>query len=321
MTNQENNNFFKEQAGLIESSRLTTLQVNLGRLCNLNCNHCHHTASQDSTEVMPWSVMEEIIDITGKTTINTVDITGGAPELNPNLKRFIDRLHRPGLNIILRTNLVVLEEPEQAGLAEYLKERNVKLVASLPCYMEKNVNDQRGDEIFPKSIAALEKLNRLGYGTTNGLELDLVYNPVGPFLPGKQEELEAIYHRELKLQHGIIFNQLLVLTNMPIGRFKENLIKNGQLSEYLNLLQGAYNQATLSNLMCRSQILVGWDGVIYDCDFNLALGYPVDMEKAHITCFDEEKLIGRTIVTENHCFGCTAGEGSSCSGSLEAGAW
>ena len=319
MKNQEISNF-KKQTGLLYSYRIATLQVNLGRLCNLNCNHCHHTASQDSTEVMPWSVMEEIINAVDNTAINTIDITGGAPELNPNLKRFIDGLHRPGLNIMLRTNLVVLEEPGQAGLAEYLKEKNVKLVASLPCYMEKNVNDQRGDDIFPISIAAIEKLNSLGYGTTNGPELDLVYNPGGPFLPGQQEELEAIYRRELKLQPGITFNKLLTITNMPIGRFKENLAKNGQLSKYLNLLQGAYNQATLPNLMCRSQILVGWDGVIYDCDFNLALGYPVDVEKAHITCFDESKLTGRTIVTGNHCFGCTAGAGSSCSGSLEAGA-
>lgn len=263
--------------------------------------------------------MEEIIKVIDSTAINTVDITGGAPELNPNLKRFIDGLYRPGLVIMLRSNLVTLEEPEQAGLAEYLKEKNVKLVASLPCYMEKNVNEQRGDDTFTKSIAALKKLNSLGYGKDEGPELDLVYNPGGPFLPGQQEELEAIYRRELKLQQGITFNKLLTLTNMPIGRFKENLVKNGQLSEYLNLLQGAYNQATLSNLMCRSQILVGWDGVIYDCDFNLALGYPADVEKAHITCFDENSLAGRAIVTGNHCFGCTAGAGSSCSGSLESG--
>ncbi len=318
MTNQESKNF-KEQAGPIESSRLTTLQANLGRLCNLSCNHCHLNASSESTEVMPWSIMEEIIKMINSTAINTVDLTGGAPELNPYLKRFIDVLHRPGLNIILRSNLVALEDHGQVELAEFLKEKNVKIVASLPCYTENNVNEQRGEETFSKSIAVLKKLNSLGYGKDEGPELDLVYNPGGPFLPGQQEELEAIYRSELKVQHGITFNSLLVLTNMPIGRFKEHLFKSGQLSEYLNLLQGAYNQATLSNLMCRSQIVVGWDGVIYDCDFNLALGYPVDLEKAHITCFDQAKLIGRTIVTGNHCFGCTAGAGSSCSGSLEAG--
>ena len=317
MISQKNN--FEKQAGPLDSYRMTTLQANLGRLCNINCNHCHLTASPDSTEIMPWNVMEEIINVVDNTAINTVDITGGAPELNSYLKRFVDGLHRPGLSIILRTNLVVLEEPEQAGLAEYLKEKNVKLVASLPCYMEKTVNEQRGDETFTKSIAALKKLNSLGYGKDEGPELDLAYNPGGPFLPGRQQELEDIYRKELQLQHGIIFSRLLVLTNMPIGRFKENLFNSGQLNEYLNLLQDAYNQAALSNLMCRSQILVGWDGVIYDCDFNLALGCPVNVEKAHITCFDEAKLIGRTITTGNHCFGCTAGAGSSCSGSLEAG--
>lgn len=319
MINQAKNNFEK-QAGPLSSHRLTTLQANLGRLCNLNCNHCHLSASPDSTEVMPWSIMEEIIKVIDNTMINTVDITGGAPELNPNLKRFIDGLHRPELNIMLRSNLVALEEPERVGLAEYLKEKNVKIVASLPCYMEINVNKQRGDETFTKSIVALKKLNSIGYGKDEGPELDLVYNPGGPFLPGSQEELETIYHRELKLQHEIIFNRLLVLTNMPIGRFKEMLSDGGQLNEYLALLQSTYNQATLADLMCRSQISVGWDGIIYDCDFNLALGCPADVEKAHITCFDEEKLINRTIVTGNHCFGCTAGAGSSCSGSLEAGA-
>ncbi|MGM0653674.1 MAG: arsenosugar biosynthesis radical SAM (seleno)protein ArsS, partial [Bacillota bacterium] len=267
-----------------------------------------------------WNVMEEIIKVVNRTVISTVDITGGAPELNPYLKRFIDELHNPGLVIILRTNLVALGEPAQAGLAEFLKEKNVKLAASLPCHMEENVTDQRGDETFTRSIVALKKLNNLGYGTEEGPELDLVYNPGGPFLPGKQGELESAYRKELKQQHGITFNRLLVLTNMPLGRFKNLLFKKNQLNEYLALLQNAYNQSTLSGLMCRSQISVGWDGVLYDCDFNLALGSPAGVEKAHITCFDEEKLIGRTIVTGNHCFGCTAGAGSSCSGSLEAGA-
>lgn len=319
MINQVKNNF-KKQTGPIVSCPITILQANLGRLCNLGCNHCHLSASPDSTELMPWNVMEEIVKVVDNTKFNTVDITGGAPELNPNLKRFIDLLCRPGLNIMLRTNLVALEEPGQVGLADYFKEKNVKLVASLPCYMESNVTAQRGRETFDKSIATLKKLNSLGYGKEEGLELDLVYNPGGAFLPGSQEELEVIYRNELKLQYGIKFNRLLVLTNMPIGRFKETLSGSGQLNEYLELLQSTYNQATLADLMCRSQISIGWDGIIYDCDFNLALGYPADVEKAHITCFDEEKLINRTIVTGNHCFGCTAGAGSSCNGSLEAGA-
>ena len=319
MIKQEENSF-ENLAGSLSSYRITTLQANLGRLCNLSCNHCHLEASQDSTEVMPWNVMDEIIKVVDRTAISTVDITGGAPELSPYLKRFIYELHSPGLDIILRSNLVALEEPAQEGLAEFFKEKNVKLAASLPCYMEENVTDQQGDETFTKSIATLKKLNSLGYGKEEGPELNLVYNPGGPYLPGQQEELEAIYRKELKQQHGITFNRLLVLTNMPIGRFNKNLVKSGQLNEYLELLQSAYNHSNLSDLMCRNQISVGWDGVIYDCDFNLALGYPVDVKKAHITCFDEAKLIGRTITTGNHCFGCTAGAGSSCSGSLEAGA-
>ncbi len=310
---------FAGRAGPIKSFPVTTLQANLGRVCNLSCTHCHHAASPEAKETMPWEVMEEIIKVAEKAEITTVDITGGAPELHPQLCSFIDRLCRPGLDLMLRTNLVALVEPEQAGLAEHLKEKNVKLVASLPCYREENVTAQRGDVTFNKSIAALKKLNSLGYGKGNGLALDLVYNPGGPFLPGRQEELEAIYRRELQLDYEITFSRLLTLTNVPIGRFKDDLCKKGQLNQYLQLLRDSYNRATLSGLMCRSQISVGWDGTIYDCDFNLALSFPADVEKAHITCFDSNKHSKRTIVSGEHCFSCTAGAGSSCAGALEAG--
>ncbi len=317
--NKKEKQTFSDRAGPIKSFPVTILQANLGRICNLSCNHCHHAASPEAKEMMPREVMEEIIKVVEKADITTVDITGGAPELHPDLCPFINRLCRPGLNIILRTNLVALMEPEQAGLAAYLKEKKIELVASLPCYMEENVTAQRGDLAYNKSIAALKKLNSLGYGQDNGLELDLVYNPGGPFLPGRQEELEAIYRRELQLEHGITFNRLLTLTNMPIGRFKDILFKKGQLNQYFELLRDSYNQATLSGLMCRSQISVGWDGTIYDCDFNLALDAPVDVEKAHIACFDLNSLKNRTIVAGEHCYGCTAGAGSSCNGTLEAG--
>jgi len=313
------NQSFADLAGPIKSFPVTTLQANLGRVCNLSCNHCHHAASPEAKEVMPWEVMEEIIKVAANAEIKTVDITGGAPELYPQLYPFIDRLNKRGHNIMLRTNLVALMEPGQAGLAEYFREKNVKLIASLPCYMEENVTAQRGDIAFNKSIAALKKLNSLGYGKENGLELDLVYNPGGPFLPGSQEELEAIYRQELQLEHGITFSRLLTLTNMPVGRFKSMLFENGQLNRYLQLLRDSFNQVNLSGLMCRSQITVDWDGTIYDCDFNLALDLPSDLEKAHISCFDFNSFSNRTIVAREHCFSCTAGAGSSCGGALKTG--
>lgn len=317
--NKKENISLASLVGPIKSFPITTLQVNLGRICNLSCNHCHHAASPQEKEVMPWEIMEEIIKVAEKVEITTVDITGGAPELHPRLRPFIDRLSGPGLDLILRTNLVALEESGQAGLAEYFRDKNVKLVASLPCYMEENVTAQRGEVTFNKSIAALKKLNSLGYGKENGLELDLVYNPGGPFLPSWQEELEAIYRRELQLGHGITFNRLLILINMPIGRFKNALFENGQLNQYLQLLRDSFNPANLPGLMCRSQITIGWDGIIYDCDFNLALGFPADLEKAYIKYLDFTRIKNRTIVAGEHCFGCTAGAGSSCSGALEIG--
>ncbi len=318
MDKRENQGFI-DRAGPIKSFPVTTLQANLGRVCNLKCNHCHHGASPGAKETMPWEVMEEIIRIAEKAEITTVDITGGAPELHPQLCPFIDKLSRAGIDIILRTNLVALVEPEQAGLAEYLKEKNVKLVASLPCYMEENVTAQRGDTTFYKSIAALKKLNSIGYGKENGLDLDLVYNPGGPFLPGREEELEAVFRRELQLDYGIIFSRLLALTNMPIGRFKDKLCKKGQLNQYLQLLRDSFNPENLPGLMCRSQIAVGWDGIIYDCDFNLALGFPADVEKTHIKSFDFTRVNKRSIVLGDHCYCCTAGAGSSCAGALKVG--
>jgi len=311
-------NDFKLITGNLHSNNLNSLQVNLGRLCNLCCNHCHLAASPYSTEVMPWTVMEEIIRVVNKENISTVDITGGAPELNPNLKKFLDGLIPSGVKIQLRTNLVAMLEPQQEGLPEYFSEKMITLVASLPCYLESNVRAQRGNEVFKKSIDVLKLLNTLGYGTVKNLELDLVYNPGGPFLPGLQEELEVIYRRELQLRYGIVFNKLFVLTNMPVGRFKVMLCQNGIFNEYLALLKNAYNRETLNQLMCRSQISVGWDGTLYDCDFNLALGQPIDIEASNITFFNLQNLINRKIVTGEHCFGCTAGSGSSCNGSLKA---
>jgi len=276
-------------------------------------------ASPESLEIMPWHIMQTIARVAKENKIKSIDITGGAPELNPNLKNFINSLSSPGYNIQLRTNLVALMEPEQNGLAVFLRDKNINLVASLPCYQEENVIAQRGSKVFQKSMMALKLLNDLGYGINDNLKLDLVYNPGGPFLPPKQEELETLYRRELQLHYGISFNNLLSITNMPVGRFKAYLKENSQLTEYMNLLKSAYNINNLSGIMCRNQLSIGWDGALYDCDFNLALGIKIKTTLNNITKFNWEKIKHRIIATGEHCFGCTAGAGSSCDGVMEVG--
>jgi len=312
-------NDFERLTGSLECLSIGKFQVNLGRLCNLSCNHCHMAASPESLEIMPWHIMQTIARVAKENKIKSIDITGGAPELNPNLKNFINSLSSPGYNIQLRTNLVALMEPEQNGLAVFLRDKNINLVASLPCYQEENVIAQRGSKVFQKSMMALKLLNDLGYGINDNLKLDLVYNPGGPFLPPKQEELETLYRRELQLHYGISFNNLLSITNMPVGRFKAYLKENSQLTEYMNLLKSAYNINNLSGIMCRNQLSIGWDGALYDCDFNLALGIKIKTTLNNITKFNWEKIKHRIIATGEHCFGCTAGAGSSCDGVMEVG--
>ncbi len=312
-------NAFESLTGSLQCLSLDKIQLNLGRLCNLNCDHCHLAASPASPEVMPWNMMQEIARVVKEQDIRNIDITGGAPELNPNLKTFINSLCDPRRSIQLRTNLVALIEPDQDGLAVFLRDKKINLVASLPCYQEENVAAQRGSNTFQKSIEALSMLNNLGYGRNNNLKLELVYNPGGPFLPPKQKELETLYRKELQLRHGISFNNLLVITNMPIGRFETALKKNSQLTDYMSLLKSAFNRSNLNSIMCRKQVSVGWDGVLYDCDFNLALGIGVKADVKNITKFDREKIRHRMIATGEHCFGCTAGAGSSCGGVLEVG--
>lgn len=318
MTLREKNDF-ERLTGSLECLSIGKFQVNLGRLCNLSCNHCHMAASPESLEIMPWHIMQTIARVAKENKIKSIDITGGAPELNPNLKNFINSLSSPGYNIQLRTNLVALMEPEQNGLAVFLRDKNINLVASLPCYQEENVIAQRGSKVFQKSMMALKLLNDLGYGINDNLKLDLVYNPGGPFLPPKQEELETLYRRELQLHYGISFNNLLSITNMPVGRFKAYLKENSQLTEYMNLLKSAYNINNLSGIMCRNQLSIGWDGALYDCDFNLALGIKIKTALKNITKFNWEKIKHRIIATGEHCFGCTAGAGSSCDGVMEVG--
>jgi radical SAM/Cys-rich protein len=299
------------------ADRIDVIQINIGLRCNQNCAHCHLSATPESTEIMDLDTMEKVLDITETVRPVFVDITGGAPELNPNLQGFIQALHEQGARIQLRTNLTALVDPSNEGLMEFLKERGVRLVGSLPCYLEENVRAQRGQGVYERSIEAIKKLNRLGYGVEDGLMLNLVYNPGGAFLPAEQASLEADYRRELKDRFGITFTNLFTIANMPIGRFSELLVKKNRLEKYMKLLKDSYNPDTVHGLMCRNQISIGWDGSLYDCDFNLALDLSMNHGAPdHINRWDLESIKTRRIVTGDHCFGCTAGCGSSCGGAL-----
>ncbi|RJP19547.1 MAG: radical SAM/Cys-rich domain protein [Candidatus Abyssobacteria bacterium SURF_5] len=293
------------------------LQANLGLRCNQQCRHCHLMASPDRAETMDWPIMESILAAVGKISCKLVDLTGGAPELNHYFVDFINALSKAGLRVQVRTNLTVLLEPGMDDMPAFFRANRVQLVGSLPCYLEENVSAQRGKGIYENSIEAVRRLNAAGYGREEGLALDLVYNPGGAFLPPRQTSLEADYKRELRARFGLEFNRLLTITNMPLGRFRRILRRENQEQEYLELLKDSFNPATLDSLMCRRQISVGWDGSLYDCDFNLALGCAVNHGAPnHIRSFEPELLKTRRIVTGDHCFGCTAGAGSSCGGAL-----
>jgi len=306
----------KGDAGL-HSFNLEILQVNIGLKCNQECRHCHLEASPERMEMMDWSTMERILETTRGIPWELVDLTGGAPELNPYFRRFVSTLRRSGHPVQVRTNLTVLQEPELKDMPEFFRDYQIRLVASLPCYLEENVCAQRGKGVYEKSIAAIKRLNALGYGADPALPLNLVYNPGGPFLPPAQTALEGDYRRELKERFGIAFSRLLTLTNMPLGRFRAELIRQNQEGSYMQLLRTSFNPQTIARLMCRNQISVGWDGTLYDCDFNMALGLPVNHGAPdHIRSFRAGDLMKRRIVTGVHCFACTAGAGSSCGGAL-----
>ena len=293
------------------------VQVNMGLRCTNSCKHCHIEASPKRTEMMDWTTTQLVIDAAHKLRPEMVDITGGAPELNPLLTRFVNALRKDGQTVQVRTNLGVLLEKGMEEMMPFYKGANAKLVASLPCYTKENVDSQRGDGVYDKSIDALKRLNALGYGSDPKLQLDLVYNPGGAFLPGEQSELESAYRENLQKDHGIVFNNLRTITNMSIGRFQNWLRQQNQYEKYNQLLRDSFNPQTLDGLMCRHQIEVAWDGSIYDCDFNLALGLPVDLgSTGNIRNLNIDALSKRRIVTGEHCFGCTAGHGSSCGGAL-----
>lgn len=305
--------------GDLKSSSVQTIQVNLGLLCNLSCRHCHVEASPKRTEIMSWETIQGVLRLVRALPGVQVDLTGGAPELNPNFRSMIKLLRESGCPVQVRTNLTVLFEPGQTDTPEFLARHGVQLVASLPCYLDENVDTQRGPGTYKQSIAAMRRLNALGYGQSKELPLNLVYNPGGAFLPPEQAPLEDDYRRELKARYGVEFSRLLTITNMPLGRFLHDLKKDGRAENYQSLLQESFNPETIHGLMCRHQISVAWDGTLADCDFNSALGLSlVEDLPQHVDQLEPQRLLQRRIVTDNHCFGCTAGCGSSCGGALVA---
>jgi radical SAM/Cys-rich protein len=303
----------------LRRASVSTLQINVGKLCNQACHHCHVAAGPKRTEIMTAKTAERLLAMLDVSpTVATVDITGGAPELNPNFRRLVTRARQLGREVIDRCNLTVLFEPGMDDLANFLALHKVQIIASLPCYTAANVDAQRGHGVFDKSIAALQRLNELGYGMPGSvLKLNLVYNPLGAGLPPDQKRLEADYKRELRQQFSIEFNSLFTLANMPIKRFAEFLNRSGKGAEYVTLLASHFNPATVSGLMCRSQVSIGWDGQIYDCDFNQMLEMGIGGSALTIWDIDRfDDFAGRHIATASHCFGCTAGAGSSCGGAL-----
>ena len=302
--------------------RLETLQVNLGYRCNQSCLHCHVNAGPTRTEMMSPEVIADVLTLLKVSSIRTLDITGGAPELHPQFRSLVTRARELGAHVIDRCNLTVLLEPGQDGLAGFLARNAVEVTASLPCYTEELVDRQRGKGVYERSIRALQALNRLGYGAPGSrLELNLVYNPQGPSLPPSQAALEADYKRILGERFGIVFNRLLVLANMPIQRFGSTLVSKGQFNEYMALLHDAHRDANLEAVMCRSLVSVDWQGRVYDCDFNQMLGLPLALEgrkQVRVSDLIGRDVAGNPVAVRDHCYGCTAGQGSSCGGALAA---
>jgi len=303
--------------------RLETLQVNLGYRCNQSCLHCHVNAGPKRTEEMSGAVIDSVLAFIERRRIATLDITGGAPELNAHFRRLVTAARARGVKVMDRCNLTILEQPGQEDLAEFLAREQVEVVASMPCYLEANVERQRGKGVFDGSIRGLRRLNALGYGRDPNLVLNLVYNPQGPALPPAQAALEADYKRVLGERYGIVFDKLFVLANMPIQRFGASLLGKGDFDGYLQLLQDAHLDANLAGVMCRSLISVDWRGFIYDCDFNQMLELPLQRgarERLRLADLIDEDLAGNPIRVAGHCYGCTAGQGSSCGGALKEAA-
>jgi radical SAM/Cys-rich protein len=307
----------------IGRGKLETLQVNVGYRCNQSCVHCHVNAGPTRTEEMTGDVVDVVLEFLRRQGITTLDITGGAPELNPHFRRLVHEARKLGAKVMDRCNLTVLEQPGQEDIAEFLARERVEIVASMPCYLRDNVERQRGKGVFDGSIRGLRRLNALGYGRDPSLTINLVYNPQGPSLPPPQATLEADYKRVLAEQYGVLFNKLYVLANMPIQRFGSMLVSNGEFESYLSLLQDAHLDANLAGVMCRSLISVDWRGYVYDCDFNQMLDLPMACgrhRRVHLGDLLDEAIEGNPIRVAGHCYGCTAGQGSSCGGALKEAA-
>jgi len=302
----------------LRAARVETLQVNVGKLCNQACKHCHVDASPRRTEIMSAGVAEQVLEAVRRFRFPVVDITGGAPELNPNFRRLVSESRRLGSHVLVRHNLTVMFEPGQEVLPEFFRAHAVEVVSSLPYFLGQQTDAQRGPGVFDKSIEAMKRLNAVGYGIEGGgLTLNLVYNPVGAFLPPPQGSIEADFKRELLARHGVTFDRLYTITNMPIRRFLEYLRRSGNEERYMRKLVQAFNPATVEGLMCRTLVSVDWTGRLYDCDFNQMLELGVDAALPQtIADFDPATFAARRIVTGAHCFGCTAGAGSSCGGAV-----
>ncbi|MGR8930464.1 MAG: arsenosugar biosynthesis radical SAM (seleno)protein ArsS [Gammaproteobacteria bacterium] len=301
---------------------LEVLQLNVGYLCNLSCVHCHVNASPKRTELMSREVIEQVVQFADSANIHSVDLTGGAPEMHPDFRYLVRTLRDRGIELIDRCNLTILTEPGYEDLAEFLASQQIQIVASLPCYLEDNVDKQRGKGVFKNSIKALRKLNQLGYGQADStLELNLVFNPQGPALPPDQAQLQHAYKQHLAEEYGIVFNRLFAIANMPIQRFGSTLITQGCFNSYLALLKNSFRAENLENLMCLNTISIDWQGYVYDCDFNQMLAMPLannNKTKVHISELDWRQLPYNPVATAAHCYGCTAGQGSSCGGALGA---
>lgn len=307
----------RDQGIALQRAQPEVLQINVGKICNLTCIHCHVNAGPKRKEIMTRETVGRILDWLRGTTIQTVDLTGGAPEMIPDFRYLVSEVKAMGKHVMDRCNLTILLEEGYEGLSEFLAEHEVEVVASMPCYSADNVEEQRGEGVFDGSIKALQILNDLGYARKDSLPLHLVYNPNGAFLPGDQFELERDYKRELKTAFGIEFDRLFTITNLPIARFASYLRHNNEYEKYMGLLREAFNPSAVEGLMCRNTISVGWQGEVYDCDFNQQLGMQLKNGKLlSLWDLDLEEFAKMKILTAEHCFGCTAGAGSSCGGAL-----
>jgi radical SAM/Cys-rich protein len=300
----------------LSATEIEVMQLNVGKVCNQTCGHCHVDAGPDRKEVMSDEVLDRVLEIFETSTIGTLDITGGAPELHPRFREIVRRGSLPGRKVMHRCNLTAIMTKPHWDIPDLLAELGVEIVASLPCYTESNCDAQRGDGVFETSIKAIRRLNELGYGKEgSGLVLNLVYNPVGASLPPEEAGLQATYKRKLDEEHGLVFNRLFALTNLPISRFLEHLVAEGKLDHYMSTLVNAFNPQTIEPLMCRNMVSIGWDGGLYDCDFNQMLDLKVEKSVSQsVFDWDAQSLQSRSVVIGEHCFGCTAGAGSSCGG-------